>query len=309
MRTRIHRAEHESAASLHAKVNSPRLGMSQTVLDAIGRTPLLPLHRLSAGVPAKVLVKLESSNPGGSIKDRVGVAMVEEAERSGWLLPGGTIIEATAGNTGVGLALAASVKGYRCIFVLPDKMSGEKIRLLKAYGAEIVITPTAVPPDSPESYNGVAERLARDTRGMAAQPIRQSGQPRDSLSNDRPGDLGTDRWQNNGFRLRGRDRRHHLGRRPVPERTQRGDQSHRGRSGGLGPFGRRTQAVEGRGNRRGFRTQDVEWPGRGRVDPDRRRRELSHGARHGAARRAFGRRLVRHGRRGRAAVCPAALRR
>jgi cystathionine beta-synthase len=165
MRTRIHRAEHESAASLHAKVNSLRLGMSLTVLDAIGRTPLIPLHRLSAGVPAKVLVKLESSNPGGSIKDRVGVAMVEEAERSGWLLPGGTIIEATAGNTGVGLALAASVKGYRCIFVLPDKMSGEKIRLLKAYGAEIVITPTAVPPDSPESYNGVAERLAREIPG------------------------------------------------------------------------------------------------------------------------------------------------
>ena len=165
MRTKIHRAEHESAASLHAKVNSPRLGMSQTVLDAIGRTPLIPLHRLTAGVPAKVLVKLESSNPGGSIKDRVGVAMVEEAERSGWLIPGGTIIEATAGNTGVGLALAASVKGYRCIFVLPDKMSGEKIRLLKAYGAEIVITPTAVPPDSPESYNGVAERLAREIPG------------------------------------------------------------------------------------------------------------------------------------------------
>ena len=112
-----------------------------------------------------MLVKLESLNPGGSIKDRVGVAMVEEAEHRGWLQPGGTIIEATAGNTGVGLALAASVKGYRCIFVLPDKMSGEKIRLLKAYGAEIVITPTAVPPDSPESYNGVAERLAREIPG------------------------------------------------------------------------------------------------------------------------------------------------
>jgi cystathionine beta-synthase len=93
------------------------------------------------------------------------VAMVEEAERRGWLRPGGTIIEATAGNTGVGLALAAAVKGYRCIFVLPDKMSGEKIRLLKAYGAEIVITPTSVPPDSPESYNGVADRLSREIPG------------------------------------------------------------------------------------------------------------------------------------------------
>jgi cystathionine beta-synthase len=165
MRTRIHRAEYESAASLHAKVNSPRLSMSESVLDTIGRTPLIPLRRLAEGVPAHVLVKLESLNPGGSIKDRVGVAMVEEAEHRGWLQPGGTIIEATAGNTGVGLALAASVKGYRCIFVLPDKMSGEKIRLLKAYGAEIVITPTAVPPDSPESYNGVAERLAREIPG------------------------------------------------------------------------------------------------------------------------------------------------
>jgi len=165
MRTRIDRAGYDSAASLHAKVNAPRLGTSETVLDTIGRTPLLPLHRLAEGVPAQVMVKLESLNPGGSIKDRVGVAMVDEAERRGWLLPGGTIIEATAGNTGVGLALAASVKGYRCIFVLPDKMSGEKVRLLKAYGAEIVITPTAVPPDSPESYNGVAERLAREIPG------------------------------------------------------------------------------------------------------------------------------------------------
>src|ERR1700677_1161766 len=165
MRTRIHRAEYESAASLHAKVNTPRLGTSQSVLDTIGRTPLIPLHRLGEGVPAQVLVKLESLNPGGSIKDRVGVAMVEEAEHRGWLQPGGTIIEATAGNTGVGLALAASVKGYRCIFVLPDKMSGEKIRLLKAYGAEIVITPTSVPPDSPESYNGVADRLTREIPG------------------------------------------------------------------------------------------------------------------------------------------------
>jgi cystathionine beta-synthase len=137
-------------------------GICSNLLDAIGRTPLIRLNRLAAGVPAQVLVKLESANPGGSTKDRVGVAMVDEAERRGWLPPGGTIIEATAGNTGVGLALAAAVKGYRCIFVLPDKMSGEKVRLLRAYGAEIVITPTSVPPDSPESYNGVADRLARE---------------------------------------------------------------------------------------------------------------------------------------------------
>ena len=109
--------------------------------------------------------EVEALNPGGSVKDRVGLAMIEDAERAGLLRPGGTIIEATAGNTGVGLALAAAVKGYRCIFVLPDKMSEDKINLLRAYGAEVVITPTSVPPDSPESYNGVADRLAqRDPR-------------------------------------------------------------------------------------------------------------------------------------------------
>jgi cystathionine beta-synthase len=140
-------------------------GVTPSILSAIGRTPLIPLRRLATGVSARILLKLESLNPGGSIKDRVGVAMVEEAERRGWLQPGGTIIEATAGNTGVGLALAAAVKGYRCIFVLPDKMSGEKIQLLRAYGAEIVVTPTSVPPDSPESYNGVADRLAREIPG------------------------------------------------------------------------------------------------------------------------------------------------
>jgi cystathionine beta-synthase len=140
-------------------------GITRSVLAAIGRTPLIRLRQLAREVPAQVLVKLEALNPGGSIKDRVGVAMVDEAEREGWLSPGGTIVEATAGNTGVGLALAAAVKGYRCIFVLPDKMSSEKIRLLKAYGAEIVITPTSVPPDSPESYNGVADRLTREIPG------------------------------------------------------------------------------------------------------------------------------------------------
>jgi cystathionine beta-synthase len=140
-------------------------GVTPSILSAIGRTPLIPLRRMATGVSARILLKLESLNPGGSIKDRVGVAMVEEAERRGWLQPGGTIIEATAGNTGVGLALAAAVKGYRCIFVLPDKMSGEKIQLLRAYGAEIVVTPTSVPPDSPESYNGVADRLAREIPG------------------------------------------------------------------------------------------------------------------------------------------------
>src|SRR5437764_4646359 len=139
--------------------------MQDTILQSVGHTPLVRLRRLAADVPAAVAVKVESSNPGGSVKDRVGMAMIAEAERHGWLQPGGTIIEATAGNTGVGLAMVAAVKGYRCIFVLPDKMSREKVQLLKAYGAEVVITPTNVPPDSPESYNGVADRLAREIPG------------------------------------------------------------------------------------------------------------------------------------------------
>src|SRR5689334_19533432 len=139
--------------------------MHETILQSIGWTPLVRLRRLAAEVPATVCVKVESLNPGGSVKDRVGLAMIQEAEQRGWLRPGGTIIEATAGNTGAALAMVAAVKGYRCIFVLPDKMSNEKIALLKAYGAEVVITPTNVAPDAPESYNGVADRLAREIPG------------------------------------------------------------------------------------------------------------------------------------------------
>ncbi len=139
--------------------------MFDSVLQVIGNTPLIRLRQVAQGVKAPVYVKLECMNPGGSVKDRVGLAMIQDAERRGLLKPGGTIIEATAGNTGVGLAMAAAVKGYRCIFVLPDKMSQEKILLLKAYGAEIVITPTHVAPNSPESYGGVADRLAREIPG------------------------------------------------------------------------------------------------------------------------------------------------
>jgi cystathionine beta-synthase len=139
--------------------------MLETILDAVGHTPLVQLNRMTEGLQAKVAVKVESQNPGGSVKDRVALAMIAEAEQKGLLRAGGTIIEATAGNTGVGLAMVAAVKGYRCIFVLPDKMSSEKISLLKAYGAEVVVTQTNVPPDSPESYNGVADRLSREIPG------------------------------------------------------------------------------------------------------------------------------------------------
>lgn len=132
------------------------------VLGAIGHTPLVRLSRVTDGLPVTLLAKVEFLNPGGSVKDRIGLAMIDDAERRGALRPGGVIVEATAGNTGVGLALVAALKGYRCLFVVPDKMSDEKIDLLKAYGAEVVVTPTSVPPDSPRSYNGVADRLARE---------------------------------------------------------------------------------------------------------------------------------------------------
>src|SRR5437588_6912607 len=136
-----------------------------TVLDLVGGTPIVRLDRLSPGVQPGILAKLEYLNPGGSVKDRIGVAMIEAAERDGRLQPGGTIVEPTSGNTGVGLAIAAALKGYRCIFVMPDKMSQEKISMLRAYGADVVITPTAVEPDSPESYYSVSSRLAEEIPG------------------------------------------------------------------------------------------------------------------------------------------------
>ena len=134
-----------------------------TILDAIGNTPLVRLNRISQGIEAEVLLKLENLNPGGSVKDRIGIAMIREAEDKGLLKPGGTIIEPTSGNTGTGLAMVACVKGYKMIFTMPDKMSEEKRSLLRAYGANVVVTPTNVSTDSPEHYIRVAERLARET--------------------------------------------------------------------------------------------------------------------------------------------------
>ncbi len=132
------------------------------ILGAIGNTPIVKLNRVARG-PAEVFAKLEFMNPGGSIKDRIGYYLIEDAERRGLLLPGGTIIEGTSGNTGVGLAIAAAIKGYKCIFVLPDKMSEEKIKNLRAFGARVVVTPTAVEPEDPKSYYSVSRRLATDT--------------------------------------------------------------------------------------------------------------------------------------------------
>ncbi len=135
------------------------------VLATIGWTPMIQLNRVTDGARTPVWAKAEFFNPGGSVKDRIGVAMIEAAEREGSLRPGGTIVEGTSGNTGVGLAIAAAIRGYRCVFTMPDKMSQEKVRLLKAFGAEVIITPTAVPPDHPDNYVQTAKRIVKETPG------------------------------------------------------------------------------------------------------------------------------------------------
>ncbi|MFN8423460.1 MAG: pyridoxal-phosphate dependent enzyme [Anaerolineae bacterium] len=140
-------------------------GVVDSVLDTVGRTPLVRLRSVTDGAAPVVLAKVEFFNPGGSVKDRIGLGMIEAAERDGRLKPGGTIVECTSGNTGVGLAIAAALKGYQAIFTMPDKMSDEKIRVLRAFGARVIVTPTAVEPDDPRSYYSVARRLAAETPG------------------------------------------------------------------------------------------------------------------------------------------------
>ena len=138
-------------------------GIADNVLATIGNTPLIKLNNVTRGIAATVLAKVEFFNPGGSVKDRIGIAIIEDAEKQGLVKPGGTIVEATSGNTGMGLALAAAVKGYKAIFVMPDKMSDEKIRTLEALGAKVVVCPTAVEPEDPRSYYKVSRKIADET--------------------------------------------------------------------------------------------------------------------------------------------------
>jgi len=140
----------------------PELDVAESVLDLIGNTPMVQLPRVGAGLPCPVVAKLETTNPGGSSKDRPAVTMIDEAEKAGLLKPGGTIIEPTSGNTGVGLAIVAAQRGYKCLFVMTDKVSSEKVSLLEAYGAEVVVCPVAVAPDDPRSYYSTAERLVKE---------------------------------------------------------------------------------------------------------------------------------------------------
>ena len=141
------------------------MDIHDTVVDLIGNTPLVRLNHVTDAASATIVAKLEYFNPGGSVKDRIALRMVEAAEREGVLGEGGTIVEPTSGNTGVGLALVAQQRGYSCIFVVPDKVSQDKINVLKAYGANVVVCPTAVPPEHPDSYYNVSDRLARETPG------------------------------------------------------------------------------------------------------------------------------------------------
>ena len=168
-----------------------------SILEAIGGTPLVRLSRLGAGLRPQLVAKVEALNPGGSIKDRVAVALIEAAERDGRLKPGGTIVEPTSGNTGTGLAIAARLKGYRVIAVMPDKMSKEKIDLLRAYGAEVVVAPTDVPPDSPASYYRVADRLTEEIPG-AFQP-NQYANPANPEAHYRS--TGPELWEQGGGRI------------------------------------------------------------------------------------------------------------
>ena len=141
------------------------LDIAGSVLELIGKTPMVRLPRVDAGLSCPIIAKLESTNPGGSVKDRPAITMIEAAEAEGLLKPGGTIVEPTSGNTGVGLAIVASQRGYDCIFVMTDKVSEEKVALLRAYGSQVVVCPVAVPPDDPQSYYSTAERIMRETPG------------------------------------------------------------------------------------------------------------------------------------------------
>ena len=163
----------------------------ESIIDTVGNTPLVRIRALARGCPAPVLAKLENFNPGGSVKDRIGLAMVEAAEREGTLRPGGTIVECTSGNTGVGLAMVAAVRGYRAVFCMPDKVSSEKVNLLKAYGAEVLLSPTAVEPESPESYYSVAKRVTAERPGAVL--MNQYHNPSNPLAHYRT--TGPELWE------------------------------------------------------------------------------------------------------------------
>ena len=184
--------------------------IADTILDTIGHTPLVRINRITQGVvPGTVLAKLETFNPGNSTKDRMAVKMIEDAEKAGLLKPGGTIIEGTSGNTGMGLAIAAVIKGYKCVFTTTDKQSKEKADALKAFGAEVIVCPTNVDPADPRSYYSVSSRLVRGgAELLEGEPVRQPLEPAGALRADGTRDLGADGRARHTARRRRRHRRH-----------------------------------------------------------------------------------------------------
>ena len=169
----------------------------ESILDTVGNTPLVRLRKVAADLPCPVLAKVETFNPGGSVKDRIGMAMVEAAEREGRLKPGGTIVECTSGNTGLGLAMVAAVKGYRAAFCMPDKVSSEKVNLLKAFGAEVFLSPTAVEPEHPDSYYSVAKRISSERPGAVL--MNQYHNPSNPLAHYRS--TGPELWRQTNGRI------------------------------------------------------------------------------------------------------------
>jgi len=169
----------------------------ESVIDLVGGTPLVRLRKVAEGLPCPVLAKVEFFNPGGSVKDRIALAMVEEAERQGQLKPGGTIVECTSGNTGLGLAMVAAVRGYKAVFTMPDKVSTEKVYLLKSFGAEVLLSPTAVEPDHPDSYYSVARRIAKERPG--AHLMNQYHNPANPLAHYRTS--GPELWEQTGGKI------------------------------------------------------------------------------------------------------------
>ncbi len=256
---------------------------AESILDLVGRTPLVRLTRVTRDLgPAErqplILAKLEMLNPGGSVKDRIGLPMIEAAEREGKLKPGGTIIEPTSGNTGHGLAIAAALKGYRCIFVMADKQSAEKQALLRAYGAEVVLCPTNVAPESPESYYSVAARLARDIPG-AFKPD-QYWNPENTIAHERT--TGPEIWDQTEGRIthldrQRRDRRNDLRDRALPAGDEAVDPDRRSRPRGQRPQRRHGPALPPGGNRRGLLPGHVRPRRRRPLGPGLRSRRLCHG--------------------------------
>ena len=196
---------------------------SNSLLDLIGNTPLLRLHQTLDWRPRRdddgplVLAKVEYLNPGGSVKDRIATRMIEAAEASGELQPGGTIVEPTSGNTGVGLAMVAQAKGYKCIFVCPDKVSEDKRNVLKAYGAEVVVCPTAVAPEHPDSYYNVSDRLASQPGAWKPDQYSNPHNPRSHYETTGPEIWAQTDGQDHPLRDRHGHRRHHQRRRPLPQ--------------------------------------------------------------------------------------------